>query len=373
MWRTRSRWSGVADEPPAPAAMPSSTCAGVFAMTRTTGWPCGRPASRVAVSTPAASETTRASGPSAGAISASRPRMSCGLTPRTTVAAPATASRFEVISMPYADRNSSTRSGRRSVATRSPGCQPARTSPDSTVSPMTPAPSSASRLRRWGCPSSSAWLVMPRSDPAPGEEVAGDEFRDLDRVQCRALAQVVVADEHHQALALRRRAVRTDPADVARVAPGRVQRGGDVHELDAGSLGEHSRRLLRAQVVAELGVHGQRVAGEDGDADAGACNPQIGDVQDLARLVAELLLLVGLQPAVVDDRAGHRQHVVGDRLHVELRVRQGHRPAVERGPGGLLGHRADLPVELGHAGATGAGDGLVRRDLQPDQPGRAVQ
>ena len=46
---------------------------------------------------------------------------------------------------------------------------------------------------------------------------------------------------------------------------------------------------------------------------AGAGDPQVRDVQDLARLVAELLLLVGLAPAVVDDRPGQRQHVVGDR------------------------------------------------------------
>ena len=38
-----------------------------------------------------------------------------------------------------------------------------------------------------------------------------------------------------------------------------------------------------------------------------------GSAEDLARLVAELLLLVGLEQPVVDDRAGQRQHVVGDR------------------------------------------------------------
>ena len=89
-------------------------------------------------------------------------------------------------------------------------------------------------------------------------------------------------------------------------------------------------------------------------------------MQDLARLVAELLLLVGLPGAVVDDRAGQRHDVVGDRCDVLRRRRERHRPAVEGQPGRPIGHRPHLAVELGDAGAAGAGDGLIGRDLQPD-------
>ena len=80
---------------------------------------------------------------------------------------PAAASTFDVMVMPYADSSSATRSGRRSVATMLAGSQPARTSPDSTVSPMTPAPR---RARRRG----GRWGSVPgevTSGPAPGEAV----------------------------------------------------------------------------------------------------------------------------------------------------------------------------------------------------------
>src|SRR3712207_7879428 len=54
---------------------------------------------------------------------------------------------------------------------------------------------------------------------------------------------------------------------------------------------------------------------------AGARHPQVRDAEDLAALVAELLLLVGLVRPVVDQRAGHRQHVERDRPHVLRRLR----------------------------------------------------
>ena len=46
---------------------------------------------------------------------------------------------------------------------------------------------------------------------------------------------------------------------------------------------------------------------------------------------------------------------------------------VEGEAGGPVGHGADLAVELGDAGAAGAGDGLVGGDLQADEPGGPVQ
>ena len=68
--------------------------------------------------------------------------------------------------------------------------------------------------------------------------------------------------------------------------------------------------------LRELGVDRQRVPGEHRHPHAGAGHPQLRDAEDLAALVAELLLLVGLEAAVVHDRAGHRQHVEGDGPHV---------------------------------------------------------
>ena len=109
----------------------------------------------------------------------------------------------------------------------------------------------------------------------------------------------------------RGRLVDPDPADQARVPPRGVERGRHVHQLDPGRPRQQSGGLLRAEVVGELGVYRQRVAGEDRNADTGAGDQQVRDVQDLPGLVTQLLLLVGLTGAVVDDRPGQRQDVVG--------------------------------------------------------------
>ncbi len=97
------------------------------------------------VATPAARDTTRAPGLSTGAISASNSLMSWGLTTKITVSAVAAASAFSSMVTPYFSRSSICRSGRRSVATIRSGSQPARNRPESTVSPITPAPRMASR------------------------------------------------------------------------------------------------------------------------------------------------------------------------------------------------------------------------------------
>ena len=103
------------------------------------------------------------------------------------------------------------------------------------------------------------------------------------------------------------------PADVARVLAGRLQRRRDVEQLDPGRGGQQLAGPLDRERPGELDVQRQRVAGEDRHAHAGARDQQVRDAEDLAALVAELLLLVGLERAVVDDRAGHRQHVERDR------------------------------------------------------------
>ena len=102
------------------------------------------------------------------------------------------------------------------------------------------------------------------------------------------------------------RRVLTDPADEGRVGAGGLQRRRDVRELHAGRDRRAVASPARRGARRELGVDRQRVAGEDRHAHAGAAPPQTGDGEDLARLVAQLLLLVGLPRSVVDERAGHR-------------------------------------------------------------------
>ena len=96
-------------------------------------------------------------------------------------------------------------------------------------------------------------------------------------------------------------------------------------------------------------------------------------LEDLAALVAQLLLLVGLVAAVVDDRAGQRQHVERDRLGERPRRRELHGGAVVGQLGRAVGHLLDLLVELGDAGQAGAGDGLVGGGDQRDESGLVVQ
>ena len=88
-----------------------------------------------------------------------------------------------------------------------------------------------------------------------------------------------------------------------------------------GKVLEMSRRHLHLaeaprllDLLREPGMHRQRVRGDDGHPNARRRHAQVLDPQDLARLVAELLLLVGLVEPVVDDRPRERKDVVGDRL-----------------------------------------------------------
>ena len=60
------------------------------------------------------------------------------------------------------------------------------------------------------------------------------QLGDLDRVERGALAEVVVADEQHEAATAVDRRVLADAADVARVLAGGLERGRDVAEHDAG-------------------------------------------------------------------------------------------------------------------------------------------
>ena len=101
---------------------------------------------------------------------------------------------------------------------------------------------------------------------------------------------------------------------------------------------------------------------------------RLGDGEDLAALVAQLLLLVGLERAVVDVLAGVRQHVEGDRLDELARRRERDRGTVVRQLAGPVDDLAGLLVELVDAGEAAAADGLVRRRRSGgrDRPRRAT-
>ena len=109
--------------------------------------------------------------------------------------------------------------------------------------------------------------------------------------------------ETKRARPLLHRLVLADAADVGRVLAGGLEGGRDVGDGHARGARQQLRRALGADRAGEAGVDLEGVAGEDRDADAGAGDLQLGDLQDLAGLVAELLLLVGLVQAVVDDRS----------------------------------------------------------------------
>src|SRR5690606_24518499 len=134
------RCSSPACDPGEMTLIAWSTRTGVFDMTRTTGTPSGSRSSMNPVVIPAAAEITRRPGGTCGPTSSSRAPMSCGLTARISVSAVAAASRFETISMPYRSRSSAPRSSRRTVAISSDGERPARSTPDSSASPIFPAP-----------------------------------------------------------------------------------------------------------------------------------------------------------------------------------------------------------------------------------------
>ena len=129
------------------AGDPSCTVDGVFGIARTTGTRASRWPSMSAVGIAAAIESTVCSSPRSPPISPSRASMSCGFTATTTIAAPETASAFEVVARTsYRSISSSTRSWRRDVATSSDGSrQPELTRPLMSASPILPAPRTAMR------------------------------------------------------------------------------------------------------------------------------------------------------------------------------------------------------------------------------------
>src|SRR5687767_4780681 len=180
-------------------------------------------------------------------------------------------------------------SGRRlssSVAVASPRMPP----PTTTASKRSSA--ATSRRCSGGCSSGDALL---------GEQ----ELRDLNRVECRALAQVVADDEEREAVLDRR--VLADPPDEDVVAAGRDPRRGELLEADPRCPAEDRRRLLGRERLVRLDPDRLGVPDEHRHSHAGGAHRQHGQLEDLPRLLAQLLLLVELDAV---ELPGHPQVVL---------------------------------------------------------------
>ena len=92
------------------------------------------------------------------------------------------------------------------------------------------------------------------------------------------------------------------------------------------------------------------MAGEHRHPHARARHREVGDAQDLAALVAQLLLLVGLARPVVDEAAGQGEHVVGHGPGEHARSGEVHGRTVEGESGGGPRRLGQLLLELVHAG-----------------------
>src|SRR5690606_24665733 len=121
--------------------------------------------------------------------------------------------------------------------------------------------------------------------------------------------QVVVADEQRQTAPTGHTLVLPDAAHKARILAGGLQRRRNVLELHARSIRQQFAGTLGGDRLRELGVDRQRVAREHRNSHAGAAHKKLRDFENLAALVAQLLLLVGLVETVVDDAARKRNHV----------------------------------------------------------------
>ncbi len=100
---------------------------------------------------------------------------------------------------------------------------------------------------------------------------------------------------------------------------------------------------------------------EDRNPHARTDDAEVGQAENLAALVAELLFFVGLLGPVLDEGARQRQDVEGHRCRELRGFGERHRAAVEGELAGAVGHPADLLVELGDTHQTRSRDRLVGR------------
>jgi hypothetical protein len=203
--------------------------------------------------------------------------------------------------------------------------------------------------------------------------------RSAPALSARALEQVVADDE--QVEAVRVAEVLADPADEHLVAAGRRERRrvGELLAVGRAVLDHQPGRALaarRARVAGDgLGEgqpRGDGVADDDRDAHAGRRDPQRREPEDLARLVDELPLLVGV--ALVGEAAAVGEHVEGDRLAENADGSTGRLGApVGAQPVGVADELGGLLEQLGDARTAGAAGGLVGGRDHLGQPERVVQ
>ena len=137
---TICRCAAVACVPGEIALIASRTTIGVFGITRTTGIPSGKRLSYSEVGRPAATDTTRVPGVIVTRIWSMSGPMSCGLTATMTTSASAAASAGVTARTPYRALTSAARSSDRSENISVSAERPAESSPDSSASPILPAP-----------------------------------------------------------------------------------------------------------------------------------------------------------------------------------------------------------------------------------------
>src|SRR5436305_4987276 len=166
----RARCAAVAKGPAEIAVMARSTTAGVFVITRTTGVPSGSHLAKNDVGSPAQSETTSLPAGTRGPRSASRVAASCGLTAIASTSATIAAA-LSTTWIPYRPASSSARSGRRAVASSRSADQPDRSNPDSSSSPILPAPMTATVCTR------ASWVRPAAGRPAATNSAAEEDFR----------------------------------------------------------------------------------------------------------------------------------------------------------------------------------------------------
>ena len=164
-----------------------------------------------------------------------------------------------------------------------------------------------------------------------------DELGDLDRVERRALAQVVAGEEEHEAVL--RRLIGADATDVHLVRPDGVPVCRNRLDPKAGRPAQEPLGIGGRERRLRLDPHRLRVTHDDGHPHARRAHREIGELEDLARLLAELDLLVVLDAV---ELPVHPEAVVVGLLAAERVDRRG---AGTRD--GLVGRDADAPQPRG--------------------------